>query len=289
MDHLTQEAIECFQRIGVMLKAAREERGLSIQEIATFTRINHNFLDSIEKGDLSSLPGLAFVMGFLRNYTQALALGDDAIKAEIDLLSQMNRPEHRKAELRPTNPDLLDQEPARFSFGMVVIGLVLLTALAGGVYFFFVSGPSDPALVQPAQPTEQPATGAQPAPGSEAANPAGPAQPPQGQNATTTPPATQAATTPGPVEGRQRLELTLRGLERTWVRLSVDRAPPVDVMLEPADTLSWDADQEFVISIGKSHGVSMYLNGEEFMLPQEKNRLVENLTLNRVTLLRMEN
>jgi hypothetical protein len=91
------------------------------------------------------------------------------------------------------------------------------------------------------------------------------------------------------VEGRQKLELTLRGLEQTWVRLSIDRAPPIDVLMEPAETVGWEANQEIRLTIGKSHGVAVYLNGEEILLPQERNRLIPNLVLNKLTLLRLEN
>ena len=73
------------------------------------------------------------------------------------------------------------------------------------------------------------------------------------------------------------------------MRLSLDRAPPVDVLLQPAETVAWEASQEIRLTIGRSNGVAVYLNGEEVLLPQEPNRLIPSLVLNKLTLLRLEN
>ena len=73
------------------------------------------------------------------------------------------------------------------------------------------------------------------------------------------------------------------------MRLSVDRREPVDVYLEPAETAAWAANEEFRLTVGKSHGVSIYLNGEEILLPQEPNMLIPDIVLNKLTLLKLEN
>jgi hypothetical protein len=61
------------------------------------------------------------------------------------------------------------------------------------------------------------------------------------------------------------------------------------VLMQPAETVAWEAQQEFRLTIGKSNGVAVYLNGEEFALPHEANKLIPNLVLNKLTLLRLEN
>jgi hypothetical protein len=92
-----------------------------------------------------------------------------------------------------------------------------------------------------------------------------------------------------PKEPPSNLQLTLRGLERSWVRLSIDRREPVDVQIQPAETGEWEANEEFRLTVGKSHGVSVYLNGEEILLPKEQNLLITELVLNKLTLLKLEN
>ncbi len=85
------------------------------------------------------------------------------------------------------------------------------------------------------------------------------------------------------------LRLTVRGLEATWIRLSIDRAPPIDVKVNPAESLVWEANEEIRLTVGKSQGVSVYLNGEDVLLPSEPNRLIPSIVLNKLTLLRLEN
>ena len=87
----------------------------------------------------------------------------------------------------------------------------------------------------------------------------------------------------------QNLRLTVRGLEPTWIRLSIDRAPPVEVRIAPAETKNWEANEEFRLIIGKSHGVAVYLNGEDILLPAARNQLIPDVVLNKLTLLRLEN
>jgi hypothetical protein len=214
--------------------------------------------------------------------------------------------------LLPSNPQVLDTEEPGVSYVRMAFFAVVAVLILWVAYVLF-SGANAPA--PPPQPTAQgeftpgappptagpsnAATGAADAgtppqaPKASAPNPAtlqpgaqGPGRP----GAASTPPPTGAAPrATGPVEGRQKLELTMRGLERTWVRLSIDRAPAIDVLMQPAETVAWEANQEIRLTIGRSNGVSVYLNGEEILLPPESNRLIPNLVLNKLTLLRLEN
>jgi hypothetical protein len=90
-------------------------------------------------------------------------------------------------------------------------------------------------------------------------------------------------------EPRANLRLTVRGLEDTWLRMATDRQPPLELVVHPAETLNFEANEEIRLTVGKSQGVSIYLNGEEVQLPSEKNRLVAEMVLNKLSLLRMQN
>jgi hypothetical protein len=85
------------------------------------------------------------------------------------------------------------------------------------------------------------------------------------------------------------LRVTVRGLEDTWLRYALDRKPPLEMLLHPADSATLDADEEVRLTIGKSQGVSVYLNGEEVALPGETDRLVADLVLNKLTVLKIRN
>ena len=290
MADYSPELLELFAQIGIKLKAMRESKDMTVQQLSARTRINAAFLHKIEAGDLAGLPGLAFVKGFIRNYTQVLEISDEELEADLQRLKALEG-DRTVEQLQPKNPYLLETDVSRVSLlkmGMSA-ALVILVLWAG---FLLFRGSDEPRTV----PTRAQDTGDQPTPGADSppAAPSGDASPsaaqtqglPPAQDPVDLNPSPRAA---GPLQGRQKLELTLRGLERTWVRVSIDRAPPIDVLMDPADTLGWEANQEIRLTIGKSHGVAVYLNGEEIILPEEADRLIPNLVLNKLTLLRLEN
>lgn len=70
--------IECeddvIYAVGQLLKAAREEKNLSIQQVAIETRIRQLYIKAIEEGDLDSLPGEIYKIGFIKTYATFLNL-----------------------------------------------------------------------------------------------------------------------------------------------------------------------------------------------------------------------
>jgi len=61
-------------RIGQKLKEKRQEKGLSLSEVAKSTKIKESFLEAIEKGEYHKLPSSAYAFGFVSNYIEYLGL-----------------------------------------------------------------------------------------------------------------------------------------------------------------------------------------------------------------------
>lgn len=70
--------IECeddvIRSVGQLLRAAREEKHLSIPQVAVETRIRQLYIKAIEDGDLDSLPGEIYKVGFIKTYATFLHL-----------------------------------------------------------------------------------------------------------------------------------------------------------------------------------------------------------------------
>ncbi len=60
--------------VGDRLKAAREEKGLSLEDIAAQTRIPQRHLESIEIADWEKLPAPTYTVGFAKSYASAVGL-----------------------------------------------------------------------------------------------------------------------------------------------------------------------------------------------------------------------
>jgi cytoskeleton protein RodZ len=61
-------------RAGADLRAARERLGLSLEDVALDLRIRLPHLEALEEGQVSSLPGTAYALAFVRTYANALGL-----------------------------------------------------------------------------------------------------------------------------------------------------------------------------------------------------------------------
>ncbi|HXG05642.1 MAG TPA: helix-turn-helix transcriptional regulator, partial [Candidatus Binatia bacterium] len=58
--------------LGSHLRALRQRRGVSLEEMARLTRVVSRYLEALEADDLTALPAPVFVRGFIRAYCQAL-------------------------------------------------------------------------------------------------------------------------------------------------------------------------------------------------------------------------
>lgn len=68
-----------MKELGELLKAARLQKGVSLDEAASTTRIRRQWLGAIEDGDFRVFPGPAYATGMLRNYAIYLGLNPDEI------------------------------------------------------------------------------------------------------------------------------------------------------------------------------------------------------------------
>jgi len=136
--------------LGEKLRQAREERGISISEVAEQTRISPLYLKSIESDDYKPLPGGIFNKGFLRSY--ARYIGFDENEALSEYAQQMA--EHEvdvDSEPKPYRPEVMtdDDRSLRSMAPSLIFALFVLAMLAGGVALLvrYLNGGGDTNLV----------------------------------------------------------------------------------------------------------------------------------------------
>jgi cytoskeleton protein RodZ len=101
---------------GQRLKAAREEAGLALADVAERLRLSTTIVKALESDDYERLPGAAFVKGYLRNYARLVGLPAD----DIANLYQQIRDEEQPAE----TVEVLPPAPQRRS-GLIWLALVV--------------------------------------------------------------------------------------------------------------------------------------------------------------------
>jgi hypothetical protein len=73
------------ERIGAMLKRARESRGLTIEALSKELKLNPRYIQALEVDDYDLLPGDTYIRVYLRSVCVFLALNpDDILKRFFD-------------------------------------------------------------------------------------------------------------------------------------------------------------------------------------------------------------
>lgn len=122
------------QGVGPQLRAAREAKGLTLDQIAAETRISRRHLEHIEAGDFHALAGRTYAVGFARTYAKTVGLheGDVVamVRAEMDLEDPAR--EHNGKPQGTFEPG----DPARAPGGKLVwFSLFAVVLLLLGIFF----------------------------------------------------------------------------------------------------------------------------------------------------------
>lgn len=221
---------------GMLLRGARERRGLSVEECARLLRARPRQVAALEAGDLSSFGGDVYVRGFLRTYAGIL----DVDAAEV-LRLHGEDPTFRGPVLPPREPLRIRRDPPGW-----LIGLAGVLAVAGVlVVVLGFGGRRAPEVVAPVDVIGGAATSSaiteEPAPPvvrpEEAPAPDGPAGPP--------------------------VDVVLTFEAASWLEVLVD-----DVLVEPGvlvpsgSTLRFAGQDAVALRFGNAGGVRVELNSE---------------------------
>jgi cytoskeleton protein RodZ len=222
---------------GERLKREREMRGVSLDEIASATRIGTRFLEALENEQWDRLPGGVFNRGFIRAVARFLGLDEESLIAEYATTTN-DRPEVAVWAKGAGKP--------RRSIWPWVAGLVIVALAAGGWLGYQHYGPQvqawrerlhpAPASAAPAVPRPAPAV---PAASTAAARVAGAA-------------ADEPAT----------LELKVEAGKTTRVSIIADGKTVFDGTLNAGENQHFEAKDRFVVSARDPSAVLLELNGQ---------------------------
>jgi cytoskeletal protein RodZ len=147
--------------VGERLRAAREEKGLSLEDIAAQTRIPQRHLEAIEASEWDKLPAPTYTTGFAKSYASAVGLDRTEIGEQL-------REELGGTRLAPSSAEVFEPaDPARTMPKWLVFGgiaaVVLLVVVMSWLNRRSLEQPDEAATNTPAAAAPAPATPA-PAP-----------------------------------------------------------------------------------------------------------------------------
>src|SRR5262245_54984978 len=261
--------------LNVDLRLAREQKKITLQQIADQTHITLRQLENLEEGRYGQLPGGMYNRAFLRAYCECLGL--DATRFLERYEAETPPPAEKLVVLKPRNTRPFRH---RSSLSPVIIWSAMLLISIGSLLYSrrwiadvfapYFSRSQELILSKPSAkpPQSQPATTAvenhpvtQPDPVTSPAIPAAlPATEPKDQ-----PPGT--------------LRLEFEVVQRCWVSVSRDGDRVLVKLLEPGEDLSFDAVEQFYVILGNAGGVRLKINGKRAKPPGNSGEVVK-MTIN---------
>ncbi len=257
--------------VGYTLRQERERQNLSISDIEEGTSIRALYIEAIENGEYDKLPGAIYTKGFIKNYAKFLEMDVEAVVKEfatdmaeltaekeaaaaVAVNEEKTPAPEKKVESKPEKKSLgysIQDNGNRSSSKLIVAAVVLIAAIAGGVWSWLSGSEGDVAKVDtPKQQTTQPVA-VEPAPKDDptpVAN-ANPEPKPEAQQPEQKKPADKVA-------------IQARFNDRCWALVTVDGTVVQEGVIEGGQTVSWEGNENISFRLGNAGAVEFFQDGK---------------------------
>jgi transcriptional regulator with XRE-family HTH domain len=215
--------------LGKTLAKEREQRGITLEEIAETTKINIRFLRYLEEDKVDLLPGKFFTRGIIRSYAKYVGLDENDVLLKYHEDYQMQKLENEEEDIEEKSPGSAAPSGKRviavvFSFTFVIAATIIL-------YMVFNKKeppPSSEVKSQPAVIKKNP--------------------PPQ-----------KIEKEPEEIKG---INLDFTFYQETWIQIHSDGVLAFEGTKFPDEVLQIKAEKEVRIHVGNAGGFSYLLNNK---------------------------
>jgi cytoskeletal protein RodZ len=213
-----------MESLGKYLKKERENRKISLREVAKNIKVREQFLRSVEEDRHDLLPSPTYVKGFLSAYAKYMGVDPNEVILRYENFLK-GEPVPRQEV--PSEEKVLWSSKYLWGIGgVIVVGVVACYFL-----FFNLSKPS----IEPVSP-----------------------KPEVKETSRPTPPPQTAGKPSVPEE--KPITLQLKAVERTWVSVQVDDQREQDITLQPGEGISYRATKWIQLIVGNAGGLDMTFN-----------------------------
>jgi cytoskeleton protein RodZ len=229
--------------LGEKLRQAREERGISVSEVAEQTRISPLYIKAIENDDYKPLPGGIFNKGFVRSYARYIGFDEqEALQDYAEIINTSGIEAVSDQSVHRSEVWTDDTSP-RSMAPTLIFAAVILVLLVGGLVLLvrYVFQSSSEPNVANANLTTSPAAN--------------------------NPPANSALPATVPAVNELSIELKALG-EPVWVAYTVDGAR-TEKTLDAGESVRLDAKDNVKLNYAKVKAVSLEvsINGRKLSIP----------------------
>jgi cytoskeletal protein RodZ len=229
--------------LGQQLKQSREEKGISLQEIAESTHISIRFLQAIENDAYDVLPGGVFNRAFVRKFARQVGFDEEqAVNLYQEQWQEQGGEPERGYQLGVDEPDF--RQSSGNGLLLSFVALLVIGSLAYAAYQYFTpavsnsGGSAVAGLNTPPSPSVTPTPSATP-------------------EATASPTPSPTPETPA---GAMRVQLTAPD-EEVWLKVKPDDKEAEQMLLQRGQSREFDVNEVIILSIGRVQSLKIAING----------------------------
>lgn len=282
-----------FEETGAILRAEREKRNLSVEDVADQLKISPRQIRALESGEIDSLPHPAYARGFIRSYASWLGLTPEELRGEA------------KGEGGEASPLSMESQPGKnkghkgvwMLFFLVLLGVAFYYAWTRNFWDLFEKTSGESAQFSSSLPTaeeflakknekelpqtaqnqsiqleEKDASIASPVdiPSPVASPKKGETQSPE---VAETPPASPVAETAqesrpeAQVPLPENHKLIITAIEECWVHSNSDKTDTRQFSLRKGDTFALTFVETLELKLGNAGGVRLRYDGKDMPSP----------------------
>ncbi len=256
--------------LGEYLRAGREAQGRSLDDIATATRINLQFLEQLENGTGPKLP-ITYIDAFVKDYAREIGLNLEELLERIGESEKDSGSPPVSAEpgyTRGEIPPVESKAPqAQFPFSLPhhirLLIIVIAVVAVGLITMLFIVGDGEPSEVPPeisfTDAVKEQETKLQ-----------------------------QTAAVVDSTSHIDSLMLVGTARETVWVRVIIDGKDTNEAIFPPSVVRKWYAAESLQVSVGNAPAMTFTLNGRNVGTLSRVRRPLKNVVISKATLDRLE-
>ncbi len=140
--------------LGQLLKKARTQKGITLDELQELTKIRKRYLEAIEEGNYKILPGNFYVRAFIKSYSEAVGLEpDEVLRLYRSVIPETSPEPTNEPKRRQTKPTRNSDKMSKWASALLLIAFPLL--ILSVFYYYYVMKPNQEQVARaPAPLTE---------------------------------------------------------------------------------------------------------------------------------------
>ncbi len=232
-----QQQLEKLKEIGSQMRQVRTEKSVSIDEVATKTRIQARLLVAIEEGNIDHLPEPVYIQGLIKQFAEALGLNGLEYAGAFPTGKQTYtiNPSWRQlpaAQLRPLH--------------LYVIYILLIIASVSGLSYLIEqrSAQNNTQSISEEQVREQPVDDTL-----------------KQQLATAQPTSpTETSSNDDPKSVTDSVEVKVSVQKEAWIKITSDGETVYEGVMRAGDQQTWQSEEALTLRTGNAGGVVVEYN-----------------------------